>query len=231
VVVAPPDAPGRFPPWPRPPCPNEHVAPETGSLTAILVAVTAPLLSALPWTTAHWPTTSAAVVADARLVKVVESPTVTVVSVTAWVDGSVREITMLVPDTEATVPLARLPKPPPAGAPLGGVPPAPPVGAACPDGAAAPLGSAPPGSPPPKPVPHCPFSGSLSCTVVAVKPVSAAAGALVGAAELLVAPLVEPPVAPVPAAAAVMHAPTVTAERSVFWLAVIVVVSEKVTVV
>jgi len=82
---------------------------------------------------------------------------------------------------------------------------------------------------------HCPFTGSRNCTTVAVKgPVFATppvvpevegAGVCLGAAD----PEGCPP--PVGMAAAVMQAPTETADRSAAWLAVMVVESEKFTVV
>jgi hypothetical protein len=55
-------------PRPRPPNPVVQVAPDAGALTAMLVAVTAPLESVLPWTTAHLPIWSASDPATAVLV-------------------------------------------------------------------------------------------------------------------------------------------------------------------
>ena len=65
------------------------VEPAGGALTAMLVAVTAPLVSALPWTTAHLPTASASDAAVAVLVYVVVEVTVTDRSVVWLVVGSV----------------------------------------------------------------------------------------------------------------------------------------------
>ena len=100
------DRSGRAPP--RPPKPVlQVVLPAAGALTAMLVAATAPLESALPCTTAHLPTTSASAAAAEVLVYVVELVTVTERSVVWLVVGSVTVTTMTSPETDDTVPEAR----------------------------------------------------------------------------------------------------------------------------
>jgi hypothetical protein len=122
-------------------------------LSAIEVAVTAPLLAFLPWAEAQSPTFAAVLVVLTVVVYVVFAVTVMVPLAVVIVD----------PLTAVTLPATTSPKPPnpprwrvPVGAPLGRDP----VGA--------PLGRVPDGRRLPAPNPHVPLDAATMRTVVAV---------------------------------------------------------------
>jgi hypothetical protein len=156
--------------------------PSVAALSEIRVALTVPVVSAVPCAVRHVPTFTADEVAFAVVVSVVESPTVTVFVVVVVEPKPCAARVIVLPDTAVTLPADTTPKPaPPDGTPEGipdGAPDGMPAGGppACPLGIplGTPEGIDPPGRAPPlpNPPPHVPFVGVLIEMRVAVKDVA-----------------------------------------------------------
>src|SRR5581483_6561453 len=184
------------PPHPRGPNPLVQ-APLTGWLSVIRVAVTAPVLSALPVACRHTPSLTAEAVAAAVVVYVVEPVVVTVV-VVLWPPKS--DCTVK-PDGETAVTLPKAPKarkpprpwPPPGCAPC------------VPNPLGAPDGRCPPNRPPP--AVQLPFVAAVMRTVAAVISVGRGVAVAEAVSEVL-------------GAVTVTHDPTVTADFDAltFWV-------------
>jgi hypothetical protein len=138
----PPGPPAPPPPRPKPPNPVLQL-PETGDESEIELAVTAPVLPAVPTAVAHLPTARSEEDAEVRWVKVVDAVRVTTTLAAALVRGLVSETLTVEPETEVTEPEAmakfppnRLrkplrpepaPEPPPEGGAPEAAPPVPPA--------------------------------------------------------------------------------------------------------
>jgi hypothetical protein len=200
-----------------------------GVLMAMVLAVMAPVLLAVPTLRTHLPTARFDELADCSIVTVVDAVVVTVTELVALVRGLVSCTAMVDPLTDVTVPKAKLNppakrprKPPPL--PLPEPPPNPPDDPLPPDPDAPEPPPKPPGrpppkppapAPPPKPVPpvHLPDTGWLTRTEVAVTDVG----------RMLDVDDVEPDELLGRAPVAVTHEPTVTLAKEpvIVWLKVV----------
>lgn len=147
---------------------------------AIVLAVMAPVLLAVPTLRTHLPTARSDELADCSIVTVVDAVVVTVTELVALVRGLVSCTAMVDPPTDVTVPKAKLNPPakrprkplllPPPNPPDDPLPPEPDAAEPPPKPPGRPPPKPPAPDPPPKPVApvHLPDTGWLTRTEVAV---------------------------------------------------------------